>query len=103
MDRGDVFRFVAQILGEKTIDFPGLKQIPFNYSTNMSVCYITFPSFPFIAQNLGNRAETRDHDPPGYWIVTSKDLTLSCETLDFGGVGFMLQYKKVLLTRHQII
>ena len=40
------FRFIAQILGNKTIyflyfsDVPGLKLTPFNYSINMSVYYV---------------------------------------------------------------
>ena len=34
----------------------------------MSVCYIASLKMNyFIAQNLGNKAKPRDHDPPGYF------------------------------------
>ena len=49
-------------------DVAGLKLTPFNYSINMSIYYIaSFKINYFIAQNLGNKAKPRDHDPPGYF------------------------------------
>ena len=49
-------------------DVPGVKLTPFNYSINMSVYYIASLKINyFIAQNLGNKAKPRDHDPPEYF------------------------------------
>ena len=40
----------------------------FNCSIKMSVYYIASLKIKyFIAQNLGNKAKPRDHDPPGYF------------------------------------
>ena len=71
------FRFIAQILGNKTVyycivDVPGLKLTPFN---SVQTCQHILLSFPpslkincfIIAQNVGNKAKPRDHDPPGYF------------------------------------
>ena len=47
---------------------PGLKLTPFNCSIKMSVYYIASLKINhFIAQNLGNKAKPRDHNPPEYF------------------------------------
>ena len=71
------FRFIAQILGNKTVYYCIVRCSWPEINTFYSVqtCRQILLSFPpslkincfIIAQNMGNKAKPRDNDPPGYF------------------------------------
>ena len=72
VDRGHVVSLYCPDFIIVLFDVPGLKLTPFN---SVQTCRHILLSFPpslkincfIIAQNVGNKAKPRDHDPPRYF------------------------------------